>query len=107
MPDNNSKDIKHAYKYKFNLIREHQVILLIISDGTKWHYLAVKKLSALLRKISSNHNGDAYCMNCFKSFASKNNLEKHQKLCENHDYCQIEMPDDQDKILKFDHGEKR
>ena len=26
-------------------------------DGKKWHYLAVKGLSALLRGITSNHNG--------------------------------------------------
>ena len=60
----NTKDIRHAYKSKFNLTRENQVILLMISDdGEKWHYLCVKKLSALLRGISSNHNGDVYCMN--------------------------------------------
>ena len=31
----------HAYKSKYNL--ENQVILLMITDGKKWHYLAVKK----------------------------------------------------------------
>ena len=44
----NTKGIRHAYKSKFNLTREHQVILLMISnDVEKWHYLCVKKLSAL------------------------------------------------------------
>ena len=61
-----TKEIRHAYKSKFNLTREHQVILLMISDGEKWHYLRVKKLSAWLRGITSNHNGDFYCMNCFE-----------------------------------------
>ena len=37
-----AKKIRHAYKSKYNLKRENQVILLIITDGTKWHYLAVK-----------------------------------------------------------------
>ena len=32
-----------------NSNREKQVILLMISNGEKWHYLTVKKLSALLR----------------------------------------------------------
>ena len=32
-----------------------KVILLIISNGEKWHYLAVKKLSALLRGITSEN----------------------------------------------------
>ena len=48
---NNTKQIKHAYKAKYNLKRKNQVILLMISDGNKWHYLAVKTLSGLLREI--------------------------------------------------------
>ena len=32
-----------------NLMREKQVILLMIPTGEGWHYLAVKKLLTLLR----------------------------------------------------------
>ena len=40
-------------KHKSN--REKQVILLMISNGEKkWHCLAVKKLSALLRGVTLN-----------------------------------------------------
>ena len=42
------------------------------TDGEKWHYLAVKKLSALLKEITSNHNGDFYCLNCFHTYRTKN-----------------------------------
>ena len=52
---------------KIRLKRENQVILLMITDGKKWHYLAVKSLLALLRGITSNHDGDFYCLNCFHS----------------------------------------
>ena len=45
----NTKKICHAYKSKYNLPRENQVILLMITDGEKWHYLAVISLSRLLR----------------------------------------------------------
>ena len=48
MPYNTEK-IWLAYKEKYNFKGENQVILLIISDGKKWHYLAVKSLFALLR----------------------------------------------------------
>ena len=48
----NTKEIRHAYKSKYNLNCENQVILLIITDGKKWHYLAVKSLSALFRGIT-------------------------------------------------------
>ena len=60
-----------AYKSKFNLKRENQVNLLMISDGEKWHYLAIRKLNAWLKGITSKHNGDYYCLNCFHSYPSK------------------------------------
>ena len=47
-----------AYKSKHNLTREKQVILLMITDGEKWHYTAVTRLSGLLRGITSNHKED-------------------------------------------------
>ena len=37
-----TRKIYLAYKSKYNLTRENQVILLMITDGEKWHYLAVK-----------------------------------------------------------------
>ena len=58
MPDNTTEEIRHAYKSKYNLDHENQVILLMIADGEKWHYLAVKKLSALFRGRTSKHEGD-------------------------------------------------
>ena len=53
----NAREIRHAYKSKYSLNRENQVILLMITDGKKWHYLAVKSLRALLRGITSNNIG--------------------------------------------------
>ena len=43
-----------------NSTRRNQVILLMITDGKKWHYLAVKSLTALLKGITSKHKGDFY-----------------------------------------------
>ena len=45
--------IYSAYVLKNTSTCEKQIILLMISNGEKWHYLAVKKLSALLRGITS------------------------------------------------------
>ena len=44
------------------------------SEGRQ-HYLAVKKLSALLRGVTSKYYGD-YCMNCLHSFETKTNLNR-------------------------------
>ena len=102
----NTEKICHTYKSKYNLTRENQVILLMITNGEKWHYLAVTSLSRSLRGITSNHNGDFYCLNCFCAYATENKLESHKKVCENHDYCSIEMPNEDNKILKYNHREK-
>ena len=102
----NTKKIRHAYKSKYNLKRENQVILLMITDGEKWHYLAVKILSALFKGITSKHEGDFCCLNCFQSYTTENKLKKHKKVCENHNYCYVEMPEKDNRILKYNQGEK-
>ena len=52
----------------------------MITDGsTNWHYLAIKNISGLLKGITSNHNGDFYCLNCLHSYRTKNKLKKHEK----------------------------
>ena len=57
----------------------------MITDGKKWHYLAVKSLSPLLRGTILNHNGDFYCLNCFQSYSTKNKLKKHERVCNDYD----------------------
>ena len=49
----NEQEINHYYKFEFNKTREKQVIFLMINDNEKQHYLAVKKLNGLLKKITS------------------------------------------------------
>ena len=102
----NTKKIRDAYKSKYNLERENQVILLMITDGKKWHYLAVKSLSALFKGVTSKHKGDFYCLNCFQSYATERELKKQKKVSQNHDYCYVEMSEEDNKILKYNHGEK-
>ena len=105
MPHNTEK-IRHAYESKYNLTREIQVILVMITDGDKWNYLAVESLPALFRGIAGNNNGDFYCLNCFQSYNTENKLKKHKKVCENHDYCYLEMPEEDNKILKYNQRDK-
>ena len=54
----NIREIRHACKSKYNLKRENQVILLMITVGEKWYYFAIKSLSSLLMGITSKHKGD-------------------------------------------------
>ena len=56
-----------------NLNRKNQVILLMITDGKKWHFLAVKSLSALFKSLS----------NCCYSFRTENRLKNIKKCVKN------------------------
>ena len=75
-----------------NHTRKNHVVLLMITDGEKWHYTALKSeqtedrfnrptksLSRLFRGITSNHKGDFYCLNCLHSFRTCNILKKHER----------------------------
>ena len=63
-------------------------------------------MTALLRGITSNHKEYFYCLNCFHSYSTKNKIKKHEKVCNDHDYCYVEMSAEHNKILKYNHGEK-
>ena len=65
----------------------------------------MKRLSRLLRGITSNHNGDFYCLNYFHSYSTEKRLIKHEKVCNDHDYCHVEMPNEDNKTLEHNHGE--
>ena len=79
---------------------------MVITDGKKWHYLAVKKLSALLKAVTSKQAGGFYCLNCFHCHTTKNKLKKHYNVCKNCDYFYVEIPNECSEILKYIHGEK-
>ena len=79
---------------------------MITDDDNRWHYLAVKSLPALFRGITSSNNGDFYCLNCFHSYRTLNKLKKHERVCNNHDYCHIDMLEEGENILKYSPGDK-
>ena len=74
--------------------------MVLNKEKEGWNYLAVKKLSTLLRAITLKYNGNFYCLNCLHSF--RNKLKSHEKVCKNKDFCGIVMPSEKDNILEFD-----
>ena len=56
--------------------------------------------------MTSNNNGEFYCLGCLHWFQTDNALKKHEGLCNNYDYCHVEMPANDNKTLKYHHGEK-
>ena len=101
-----NKKIQLAYRSKYNLTYDKEIILLMITDGEKWYYLVVKNLSGLFKGITSNYYGDFYCLNCFHSYRTKNKPEENKKICENHDYCHVEMPIKDNNTIKYNQGKK-
>ena len=78
--------ISPAYISKHNLNREKQDNLLMTLNGEGWDYLAAKKISALLRGITSKHHSNFYCLNSLHSFATENKHESHKNVCENRNF---------------------
>ena len=102
-----TEEIRQVYISEHNDKRNNQTNLLMITDRTNnWHYLSIKNLSGLLRGITSNHNGDFYCLNCLHSYRTKSKLKKHGKICKNHDFCHLKMPDVDNNILESKPGKK-
>ena len=61
----------------------------MISNGKGFHYLAVSKLSPLLRGISSKTIEHYYCFDCIYSFKIKSKLESDKTICENTKYTSL------------------
>ena len=53
--------------------------MIPIAEKEGWNYLAVKKLSTVLRRITSKHHGDFCCFNCLHSLEQKINLNLMKK----------------------------
>ena len=66
-----------------------------------WHYLAIKRLSTLLRGITSKHHSDFYCLNCLQSSRTENKLKSHENVLKNNFFKEIAMPSENDKLLEF------
>ena len=49
---------------------------------------------------------ETYCLNCFHSYSTEKKLKKHEKICNDDDYCYVEMPNEDNKKLKYNYREK-
>ena len=67
-------------KKKYNLLMfqivQNELLFLMILIAEWWHYLAVKKLLALLREITFKYHREFNCLNCLHSLATENNVYK-------------------------------
>ena len=113
-------DVRPEYISKFYFTRKNQVVLLKISNGEIWHFLALKSekeedsdflkptksFSRLMRDISSNSRENYYYFGYFHSLRCKSTLEKHTQLCKDHYFCKVKLPEHKKNIKGHKHGSK-
>ena len=63
-------------------------------------------MPAVLRGVKLEHDGEFFYLNCFHWYSTKDKLKKHYNVCKDHDYCYVEMPNEDNRIFKHNHGEK-
>ena len=67
--------------------------LMLITEGNRKHYVAIKSLSRLLSSKNNKHNGAQYfCMNCLQGYPNKSSRDEHFRYCTNNEAVRIEMP---------------
>ena len=72
--------------------RSNIIILLLIVDGEKRHYTAIKSLSRLLGSSNSKDGHQQhFCLNCLQGFHSEESRDKHFEYCKDNEVVRIEM----------------
>ena len=71
--------ILRGKKYDY---RKEVVKLLLIAEGERRHYTAIKSLSKLLRHSNTKNNGkQLFCINCLQGFPTEIIRDKHFEYC--------------------------
>ena len=78
----------------------------MISNEERWHYLAVKKLSALLSGVTSKQDDDFSLLNYLYLFRAKKTVKSLREVCENKDFCSVLILSEDIKVLEFHIYEK-
>ena len=107
------EEVKVINEGEFYIVRKSKlnkpkaVDLLLIEDGNKRHYAAIKNMSRLLgRGNSKNGHRQHFCRNCLQGFHSEESKNKHFEYCIDNEAVRIEMPD-KNPFVKFRSGQQR
>ncbi|XP_033731744.1 uncharacterized protein LOC117321436 [Pecten maximus] len=86
---------------------QHHVNLLFLREEEKSHYCLIRDLNTFLSRIKKTKNKSHFCQFCLQGFTRYNLLEEHIKNCSRHDPQRVEMPDDDNCLLKFEDYRKQ
>ena len=78
---------------------------MIIEDGDKQHYVAIKSLERLLSKLNSKHNpSQHFCTNCLQGFSELRSRDEHYAYCRSNQAVRIGMPTKR-PIIEYSNGQ--
>ena len=84
---------------------ERSVNLMILEEGKKKHYVAIKSLERLLSKMNSKHNpAQHFCNNCLQVFSDATSRDNHYEYCRSNESVRIEMPT-RNPIVEYSKGQ--
>ena len=77
---------------------------MVIEDGDKKHYVAIKSLERLLSRMNSKHNpSQHFCSNCLQGFKLEESRNNHYEYCRSNESVRIEMPT-RNPIVEYSNG---
>ena len=83
---------------------EQKVNLMILEEGEKKHYVAVKSISRLLSSMNNKHEkAQHYCMNCLNGFKTQEARDAHYNYCAYNEPVMVEMP--ANPIVRYSNGQ--
>ena len=84
---------------------ERKVNLMILEEGEKKHYVAIKSLERLLPMANSRYKESQYfCDNCLNGFKNEESRDNHHEYCISNESVNIEMPE-KDPIVTYSNGQ--
>ena len=90
---NKSQNIYTARRSERNTNCKKKLNLLMIVDGKKRHYNAIKSISRLLKSLNATHKGEYhFCMNCLNGFRTESARDKHYEYCSSNGHVKVKMP---------------
>ena len=103
---NQKKNIYTVRRSERNVKCKKQVTLLMIEDGKKRHYAAIKSISRLLKSLNATHKGAYhFCMNYLNGFQTSSARDKHYEYCSSNGHVKVKMPTEKEKWLRFHDGQ--
>ena len=96
---------KTPYICRKGMDYERTVNLMILEDGEKKHYVAIKSLERLLSMQNSKHKeSQHFCNNCLQGFKAPESRDSHYEYCISNESVRIEMPT-RNPIVKYSKGQ--